>query len=89
MSVGSIHGAKKGKKHRKYGRNIRKLAHSGRTTWGLMEEAKRRKQRRAAQRRDRLQRIASTRICSKCMHVGFPGRRELIRHELRCKGVAA
>lgn len=89
MSVGSIHGAKKGKKHRKYSRNVRKLARTGRTTWGLMEEARRRKQHRAAMRRERLERIASTRICSKCMHVGFSDRRSLIRHELRCKGVAA
>ena len=89
MSVGSIHGAKGGKKGRKHGRQTRKLNRQGRSAFALIEAATRRKRHREAVRRARLQRIASTRICSKCQTVGFRGRRELIRHELRCKGAIA
>lgn len=73
-----------GKSTKSYGgRNNNKPSGKHRDNWRVH------KVNATARRKARLERIASTRICSKCMHVAFRGRRELIRHELRCKGVAA
>lgn len=71
-----------GKSTKSYGgRNCKNPSGKRRDAWHMHKLA------RANRRKARLERIAMSRICSKCMHVGFRGRRELVRHEVRCKGV--
>ncbi len=65
-------GAKRGKKHRKYSRQIRKLARQGRTCWGLICAAKERKRKRHEARKARLARRRAARG-------GFRTKRAMLR----------